>query len=50
MKSEHTYVVYFTDADGSERKGATVLAKSPGHAVAIARKQGVTKITDAVKA
>jgi hypothetical protein len=47
-KPERDYAVYCTDTDGSERKGCTVTAKSPGHAIKLARQQGVTKITEAV--
>ena len=48
MKKEQTWVVYCIDADGSERKAGTVEAKSKGHAMSIVRKQGVSKVCDAV--
>ena len=44
MKQEHTYKVYIVDTDGSERLGATVTAKSEGHARELAKKQGCRKI------
>jgi len=49
MNCEKDYAVYGSDSDGSERKLTTVTAKSSGHAISIARKQGFTKITDAVE-
>lgn len=39
------FKVYITDTDGSERLGTTVFAKSKGHALSIARKRGLRKIT-----
>jgi hypothetical protein len=41
---EHKFRVYITDTDGSERLGATVFAKSEGHARQLATAQGVKKI------
>lgn len=49
MKPESDYAVYMTDTDGSERKACTVAAKSEGHAKAIARRLGHTKLTSAEK-
>lgn len=48
MKPEQTWIVYCIDSDGSERKAGTVVAKSKGHAMSIVRKQGVSKVTDAM--
>lgn len=42
-KPEYDYAVYGTDTDGSQRKIATVRAKSEGHAIAIIRQQGPVK-------
>lgn len=50
MKTETDYIVYFTDTDGSERKGGTFPAKSEGHARAIAQRHGIRRITDIVVA
>lgn len=50
MKTDKEFVVYRTDSDGSERKATTMSAKSPGHAISIARRQGITKITEAMEA
>jgi hypothetical protein len=47
MKRESEYAVYMTDTDGSERKACTVTAKSEGHAKAIARHLGHTRLTSA---
>lgn len=49
MTKEAEYKVYVFDADGSERIGTTVIAKSTGHAYSLARKQGITKISDVEK-
>ncbi len=48
MKKEQTWVVYCYDEYGAERKAGTVEAKSKGHAMAIVRKQGVSKVCDAI--
>ena len=48
MKIEREYIVYRTDTDGSERKAGTFTAKSEGHAISIARKSGITRVTEAV--
>lgn len=48
MKIEKQFKVYCIDTDGSERLADTVLAKSKGHAISIARRSGITKITEAV--
>jgi hypothetical protein len=50
MKPDKDFAVYFTDTDGSERKGCTVAAKSPGHAIKIAREaHGLRRVTEAVE-
>ncbi|RYY11924.1 MAG: hypothetical protein EON55_13325 [Alphaproteobacteria bacterium] len=48
MKPEHDYKVYFFDQFGAERLACTVSAKSPGHAMAIARRLGHTRLHEAV--
>lgn len=48
MTEYQTWVVYCYDEFGAERKAGTVDAKSKGHAMAIVRKQGVSKVCDAV--
>ena len=50
MKTEQLWIVYCIDSDGSERKAGTVIAKSKGHAMSIVRKQGTSKVSDAVLA
>lgn len=49
-KDTREYIIYATDTDGSERKAATIEAKSEGHARKIAREShGVKRITDVVE-
>jgi hypothetical protein len=48
MKQDRIYRVYIQDTDGSERLGATVTAKSDGHAKQLAQRSGVKNITSVV--
>jgi len=48
MKQEQRWVVYFYDDFGAERKAGAFSAKSKGHAMEQARKQGFTKVCDAL--
>ncbi len=48
-KDTREYIIYATDTDGSERKAATIEAKSEGHARKIAREShGIKRITDVI--
>lgn len=49
MKPDHEYKIYIQDADGSERLGATLFAKSEGHAKQRAQQAGIRSITGVVK-
>ncbi len=44
-KTSKEFKVYIEDADGSERLGTTVYAKSAGHARVLAKARGLKKIT-----